>query len=90
MTSALIIEVDALGLLCPLPILRAQAALARARTGASVGAGGSVPELVLWADDEGILRDLPRWCEGQGHELLELVTCTHPSGRTAWRGRIRA
>ena len=84
MTSGLTIEVDALGLLCPLPILRAEAALAR------TNACGPAPELVLWADDEGILQDLPRWCEGQGHELLELVTCTHPSGRKAWRGRIRA
>ena len=88
MIPGLTIEVDALGLLCPLPILRAQAALAR--RSAEGSAGGRVHELVLWADDEGIVDDLPRWCEGQGHELLELVRCTHPSGRKAWRGRIRA
>lgn len=84
MTSVVTIEVDALGLLCPLPILRTEAALAR------ISPEDPAWELVLWADDDGIVQDLPRWCEAQGHELLELVTCTHPSGRTAWRGRIRA
>ena len=54
-------EVDALGLLCPLPILRAEQAIARLPAGAL---------LALRADDDGILGDLPAWCQGNGHELL--------------------
>lgn len=56
-------RVDALGLLCPLPVLRTAAALRRAPAGAVV-------ELV--GDDEGIVEDLPAWCEGHGHRLLSL------------------
>jgi TusA-related sulfurtransferase len=54
-------RVDALGLLCPLPVLRTAAAIRRAPPGAVV-------ELV--GDDPGLLEDLPAWCEGSGHELL--------------------
>lgn len=75
------VEVDALGLLCPLPILRAEAALKRAR---------AARELLLWSDDEGILVDLPQWCDGSGHRLIEIVRSTHPSGRKAWRARVHA
>ena len=28
--------------------------------------------LAVVSDDVGILEDLPAWCRGQGHELLEL------------------
>ncbi len=55
---------DALGLLCPLPILRLAAAVKRAGP-------GDLIELV--GDDEGLLDDLPAWCEGEGHELLSMV-----------------
>lgn len=54
-------RVDALGLLCPLPVLRTAAAVRRAPPGAVVELRG---------DDEGLLEDLPAWCEGNGHELL--------------------
>ena len=56
-------RVDALGLLCPLPVLRVAAGLRR------VPVGGLV-ELV--GDDPGILDDLPAWCEGEGHDLESL------------------
>ena len=68
------IEVDALGLLCPLPILRVQQAAARAATG---------DVLVLWSDDERITADLPSWCEGNGHALRSLERQGH-----AWRGEV--
>lgn len=63
-------RVDALGLLCPLPILRMAAAVRRAGPGQLVE---------LHGDDPGILEDLPAWCEGEGHELVSLRRV--PDGR---------
>lgn len=57
------IRVDARGLLCPLPILRA------AREIAKLPAGG---RLTVEGDDLGILEDLPAWCEETGHRLLTI------------------
>ena len=57
------IRVDALGLLCPLPVLRIQEAMRRVSPGDVV---------LLVADDQGVLEDLPAWCEGNGHELLAM------------------
>jgi tRNA 2-thiouridine synthesizing protein A len=53
--------VDAIGLLCPLPIVRAAE---RAR-GLAPGA-----VLELRADDPVTRVDLPNWCRGQGHRFL--------------------
>ena len=72
-------RVDALGLLCPLPILRTAAAVRRAPEGAVV-------ELI--GDDEGILEDLPAWCEGNGHELIGLQRAER-GGRSVLVGRVR-
>lgn len=73
-------EIDALGLLCPLPILRCRQALARLEPG---------DVLVLWSDDDEIERDLPAFCEGSGHALVELQRRVAPSGQPAWRGIVR-
>ena len=74
-------EVDALGLLCPLPILRASAAMRPLPSGAV---------LMVLADDADICRDLPAWCEGNGHHLLALEPFERGgAGRTAWRALIR-
>ena len=67
--------VNTLGLLCPLPILRAAEAMR------SVAAGDVIEIL---SDDRGILVDLPEWCEETGHELLEMA----PDG-AAWRALVR-
>jgi tRNA 2-thiouridine synthesizing protein A len=72
---------DALGLLCPLPILRARAALRRLRPGAV---------LELLSDDEAILRDLPAFCAGEGHALVALEEIPLPaSGRRTFRALVR-
>jgi tRNA 2-thiouridine synthesizing protein A len=55
------LEVDARGLLCPLPILR----LARAFRRAS---GGSVARLL--ATDPAAVEDVETYCREGGHELL--------------------
>ena len=73
-------EVDALGLLCPLPVLRIAQAARRAAPGAVV---------VRWADDEQIVRDLPAWCAGTGHALIALAQQVHETGRLAWRAEVR-
>lgn len=74
------VRIDALGLLCPLPILRARQALARMAPG---------DEALLLSDDEEILRDLPAWCEAQGHELLSLERLARDDGRDEFRGLVR-
>lgn len=73
-------EVDALGLLCPLPILRTERAVRR------LSAGGLVRVL---ADDPAIVDDLPAWCAGQGHDLVALRRARDATGRTFWEGLLR-
>ena len=53
--------VDARGLLCPLPLLRARRAIE------SLQPGGV---LLLLADDPALRRDLGPWSEREGHEVL--------------------
>jgi tRNA 2-thiouridine synthesizing protein A len=54
-------EVDARGLICPLPVLRARKALMTMDEGAI---------LRLLADDPMALIDLPHFCAGAGHTHL--------------------
>jgi tRNA 2-thiouridine synthesizing protein A len=60
-------DCDALGLLCPLPVLRA-----RKRLGAM--AAGTV--LRLQSDDPAAVIDVPHFCAEAGHDLL----ATAPEG----------
>jgi tRNA 2-thiouridine synthesizing protein A len=57
--------VDAKGLNCPLPILRAKKALQ------SLGAGGTVEVL---ATDPGSVKDFQAFCRTTGNELVESST----------------
>ncbi len=54
-------ELDALGLLCPLPVLKARKRLAGMPAGAV---------LRLVSDDPAAQLDVPHFCAEQGHELL--------------------
>lgn len=54
-------DIDALGLLCPLPVLKARKALAGLRPGAV---------LRLRATDPASWIDVPHFCATAGHELL--------------------
>lgn len=56
-------EVDAIGLLCPLPVLRARKALLSM-------APGSV--LLIRASDPMALIDIPHFCTEAGHRLLSV------------------
>ncbi|MEL7465018.1 MAG: sulfurtransferase TusA family protein [Pseudomonadota bacterium] len=54
-------EVDARGLLCPLPVLKARKRL-------KALAPGEVLEML--ADDPAAVVDVPHFCAEQGHELI--------------------
>ena len=54
---------DALGLLCPLPVLKARKRLQ------SLGPG---EELQVLADDPAAVIDMPHFCAEQGHTLLRM------------------
>ena len=53
---------DARGLKCPLPVLRARKAMQRLAPGAV---------LQVLATDPGAVKDFEAFCEATGHELLE-------------------
>lgn len=67
--------VNAVGLLCPLPIVHT------ARRLQSLPAGAVVE---VHSDDPGICQDLPAWCRAMNHELVELAEVNG-----VWRGRVR-
>ena len=52
---------DARGLLCPLPVLKARKRLKAMAPGA---------ELAMLADDPAAVVDVPHFCAEQGHELI--------------------
>jgi len=58
-------ELDARYLLCPMPVIRVQSAVA-----------GLAPGDVLdvRATDPGALHDIPAWCRVHGHEVLDTAT----------------
>lgn len=62
-------ELDARGLLCPLPVLKARKRLM------ALPAGGV---LRLVADDPAALVDVPHFCAEQGHALLAQEEMGHP------------
>lgn len=60
-------EVDAIGLLCPLPVLKLQKALRQT---------GPQMRVLLRATDPASRIDVPHFCNETGHHLLE----THTDG----------
>ena len=54
-------QLDATGLLCPLPVIRTQDRVATLRQG---------DVLSVHCTDPGALLDIPAWCRIHGHELL--------------------
>ena len=63
-------EVDARGLLCPLPVLRARRRLAALP-------GGAV--LRLLTDDPAAAIDVPHFCAEAGHTVLDEADLGHPA-----------
>jgi len=60
--AGMIHELDATGLLCPLPVLKARKRLAALEAGA---------QLRLRADDPAAVIDVPHFCAEAGHRLVE-------------------
>ena len=54
---------DARRLLCPLPVIRTQDAIAKLQAGQT---------LSVSCTDPGVLHDIPAWCRVHGHEVLEI------------------
>ncbi|WP_298256602.1 sulfurtransferase TusA family protein [uncultured Litoreibacter sp.] len=57
-------ELDALGLLCPLPVLKARKRLQGLRSGQI---------LKVLADDPAAQIDMPHFCAEAGHELMSMA-----------------
>ena len=57
-------ELDAVGLLCPLPVLKARKRLADYASG---------DELHVTADDPAAVVDMPHFCAQAGHEMVEII-----------------
>lgn len=72
-------RVDALGLLCPLPVLRAHDAARGLPPGA---------ELEVDCDDPRAPDDLRAWCAGNGHVVQGVVELPGRA-RPAWRVLVR-
>lgn len=70
------VEIDARGLLCPLPVLRLRKRLAALPAGA---------EAVLLASDPAAIIDVPHFCNQGGHAYLGAEPL--PDGATAHRVR---
>jgi len=70
-------EVDAVGLLCPLPVLRARKRLLAMQSG---------QVLCLIATDPAAVVDVPHFCRQAGHDLLgiQLGPAEHPPEARAY------
>jgi tRNA 2-thiouridine synthesizing protein A len=55
--------VDARNLLCPLPVIRTQDAVAECRPG---------DKLTVLCTDPGVVHDIPAWCRVHGHVVGEI------------------
>lgn len=58
------VVVDARRLLCPMPVIRVQAAVRQLQPGQIVA---------VLATDPGVMHDIPAWCRVQGHQFLGCV-----------------
>ena len=56
------LEIDALGLLCPLPVLRIQKQMRRLAPGDTVR---------IISDDPAAMVDIPHYCNERGHALVQ-------------------
>ena len=58
-----LIELDATGLLCPLPVLKLQKMIKSIKV---------KERIKLITDDPAAVVDVPHFCNGQGHHLIEI------------------
>ena len=55
------VKMDAMGMMCPMPIVELSKKIKELEPGTV---------LMLEADDEGVIEDIPSWCNRTGHEFL--------------------
>ena len=58
-------ELDCRRLLCPMPVIKVQDAVAKLSEG---------EHLLAICSDPGVLSDIPAWCRINGHEILNTET----------------
>lgn len=58
------VTLDARNLLCPLPVIRTQTAVAGLHPGQT---------LVVRCSDPGVRYDIPAWCRVHGHDVLDIL-----------------
>ena len=56
-------SLDCVGLYCPMPIVKTAEIIKKLKSGEI---------LEVLADDVGIKKDMPAWCQATGHELLAI------------------
>ena len=61
-TTHVVSQVDARGLVCPMPTIRLGQAIRRVEVGRLVE---------VWTDDPGSKQNMAAWCKNTGHELVE-------------------
>lgn len=64
-------KIDTSGLLCPMPVIRAQDRVEELQSG---------DRLEVLSTDPGALNDIPAWCRINGHTVLE----KRQEGREVW------
>lgn len=64
------VDLDATGLLCPLPVLKLRKRLKALQVGESI---------TVLTDDPAALIDVPHFCQETGHELAEMDIDTVPA-----------
>ena len=62
------VQLNARRLLCPLPVIRTQDAIAKMNPG---------EHLVVTSTDPGAKQDIPIWCRINGHEVIEIKEENH-------------
>ena len=80
MKTKRVLEVDATGLLCPLPVLRLRKRLRTLEA-------GQVARLV--ADDAAAVIDVPHFCTEAGHVLLKVEPCDTGTAFYVQKGQAR-
>lgn len=60
--SANIHQLDATGLLCPMPVIRTQNKVKQLQKG---------DRLEVICTDPGVLQDIPAWCRINGHKVIQ-------------------
>ena len=58
------VVLDCVGLACPMPIFKTANAIKQMQSG---------QVLEVQSDDDGIVKDMPAWCNKTGHEYIGLI-----------------